>query len=116
MGEEPPLRFGGGGVRAFGAPMVAGVASVFVYSYRVAGPADSRYPKHSLVGVGLPSRQTHSRSWAPGSTHTQLCVAKMGGSFARGGRSRKEGLGAGAEGSGDAFPGALSVGASVDRH
>ena len=32
MGLEPPLRFGGGGVRAFVGAMVAGVASVSVYA------------------------------------------------------------------------------------
>jgi len=102
-------------VRAFGAPMVAGVASVFVYSYRVAGPADSRYPKHSLVGVGLPSRQTHRKRLAQLHTSSN-CVAKMSARGTAKGRSREEGLGAGAEGCGDAFPGELSVALEYETH
>ena len=36
MGDVLPLRFGGGGVRALVAPMVACVASVSAHSYRTA--------------------------------------------------------------------------------
>ena len=55
MGEVLPLRFGGGGVRALVAPMVACVSCLrtataqLPHSYRVEGPADSRCPKHSLA-------------------------------------------------------------------
>ena len=51
MGDVLPLRFGGGGVRALVGAMVACVSSVYSYrtGNRVEGPADSRYPKHSLA-------------------------------------------------------------------
>ena len=90
MGDVEPLRFGGGGVRAFVGAMVASV-SVFVYSYRVEGPADSRCPKQSLA-VGCPrGRRTAGRGrQAP---LTPNCVSRRWAVvFRGGGRSREDAL------------------------
>ena len=81
MGEVLPLRFGGGGVRALVAPMVACVSSVSVYScYRVEGPAEGALSQARWAGTAWAARVrrwqwTHSvEDDAPG-PH-QPCVRK----------------------------------------
>ena len=71
------MRFGGGGVRALVAPMVACVSSVYSYrtGNRVEGPADSRYPKHSLAW-GCPRGRRTAKRWAQPHAH-QPCAANM---------------------------------------
>ena len=115
MGLVLPLRFGGGGVRALVAPMVACVSSV--YSYRTATASKGQrirvIPSTRWRGAALAA---DAQQAVGASLHTHQPCREDYGKSPRSARSREEGLGAGAEGCGDAFPGELSVALEYETH